>query len=157
MCAIGLQLVLSRKLLSKINYSFFLSISHATSYFHEYLPQLGRQVLYFIQFLKRFRKKYKFSLHNQCQLSHSVTLCLFCQFSIALNDSGTESLLRDPDDSLCDSTEAEDKDESIHLSHMFSSSSSLAGDKTHPADDKSPLRPKSPGGSFDPHGFLEVL
>uniref|UniRef100_A0A672RSG3 Zgc:162239 n=1 Tax=Sinocyclocheilus grahami TaxID=75366 RepID=A0A672RSG3_SINGR len=43
-----------------------------------------------------------------------------------------ESLLRDPDTSLCDSTEAEDKDESIRSSHMFGSSSSLAEEKTHP-------------------------
>uniref|UniRef100_A0A673MBI8 Septin n=1 Tax=Sinocyclocheilus rhinocerous TaxID=307959 RepID=A0A673MBI8_9TELE len=43
-----------------------------------------------------------------------------------------ESLLRDPDTSLCDSTEAEDKDESIRSSHIFVSSSSLAEDKTHP-------------------------
>uniref|UniRef100_A0A8C1MZB6 Septin-7 n=1 Tax=Cyprinus carpio TaxID=7962 RepID=A0A8C1MZB6_CYPCA len=67
-----------------------------------------------------------------------------------LNDSGTESLLRDPDTSLCDSTEAEDKDESIHSCHIFGSSSSLAEDKTHPADDKSPLRPKmSHAGHMD--------
>ncbi|XP_026051146.1 septin-2A-like isoform X3 [Carassius auratus] len=77
------------------------------------------------------------------------------EFSITLNDSGMESLLRDPDTSLCDSTEAEDKYENIHSSHIFGSSSSLAEDKTHPANDKSPLRPKSPGGSFDPPGCLE--
>uniref|UniRef100_A0A671RNX4 Septin n=1 Tax=Sinocyclocheilus anshuiensis TaxID=1608454 RepID=A0A671RNX4_9TELE len=78
------------------------------------------------------------------------------QFSIALDDSGTESFLRDPDTSLCDSTQAEDKDESIRSSQTFGSSSSLSEEKTHPADDKSPLRPKSPaGGRFDHHDFLE--
>uniref|UniRef100_A0A673IDN8 Zgc:162239 n=1 Tax=Sinocyclocheilus rhinocerous TaxID=307959 RepID=A0A673IDN8_9TELE len=65
------------------------------------------------------------------------------------------SFLRDPDTSLCDPTQAEDKDESIHSSHTFGSSSSLSEEKTHPADDKSPLRPSPAGGRFDPHDFLE--
>lgn len=68
-----------------------------------------------------------------------------------------ESFLRDPDASLCDSTQAEDKDESICFSHIVGSSSFLSEEKSHPADDKSPFRPKSPGGRFDPHDFLEVL
>ncbi|XP_026099033.1 septin-5-like isoform X2 [Carassius auratus] len=78
------------------------------------------------------------------------------EFSIALDDSGTESFLRDPDSSLCDSTKAEDRDESVHSSQTFGSSSSLSEEKTHPANDKSPLRPKIPaGGRFDPHDVLE--
>ncbi|KAI2651087.1 Septin-4 [Labeo rohita] len=105
-------------------------------------PSRGGRFYIFICSFERFRKSID-SFHTSCQSSHSISLP-FSQFSIELVDSGTESLLRDPDTSLCDSTQAEDKDESIHFSHTFGSSSSLSEEKTHHADDKSPLRPKSP-------------
>jgi len=66
------------------------------------------------------------------------------------------SLLRDPDTSLLDSTQAEDKDKRTLSSDTFYSCSSSYEQKTLPIDDKSPLRHKSPQGHFDPYDSSEV-
>ncbi|XP_067232154.1 septin-4 isoform X1 [Chanodichthys erythropterus] len=66
-----------------------------------------------------------------------------------------ESLPRDPDTSLLDSTQAEDKDKCILSSDTFCLSPSLLEQKTLPVDEKSPKSPKNPRGRFDPYDSSE--
>ncbi|XP_051732977.1 septin-5 [Ctenopharyngodon idella] len=77
------------------------------------------------------------------------------KFSLVLDDSGMESLPRDPDTSLLDSTQAEDKDECILSSDTFCLSPSLHERKSLPIDEKSPKSPKNPQGCFDPYDSSE--
>ncbi|KAK9955737.1 hypothetical protein ABG768_015593, partial [Culter alburnus] len=77
------------------------------------------------------------------------------KFSLVLDDSGMESLPRDPDTSLLNSTQAEDKDKCILSSDTFCLSPSLHERKTLPIDEKSPKSPKNPRGRFDPYDSSE--
>ncbi|XP_067279196.1 septin-4 [Pseudorasbora parva] len=77
------------------------------------------------------------------------------EICVALDDSGTESLPRDPDPSLIDLAQAEDTDKCALFSDASYSSSFLHEQNTLPIDDKSPLRHKSPLGRFDPYDSSE--